>query len=168
VTPATTTQSRGLGREAAKWDGMACIALPRLRLQGRLVAATSDRARCGVGLVRAVLSSVNFSRLFSSRVQPNPVADELRSLLVAERMRNDELMRTIVEMRREGFQAPPPQAELSSADYGLPEGVMAAIEQRAPTRQSRERLMQEARKLLRKGDEGEVAEVILQGEGFAW
>jgi predicted kinase len=111
---------------------------------------------------------VNFSRLFSSRVQPNPVADELRSLLVAERMRNDELMRTIVEMRREGFQAPPPQAELSPEGYGLPEGVMAAIEQRAPTRQAREHLMQEARKLLRKGDEGEVAEAILQGEGFAW
>ena len=74
-------------------------------------------------------------------VPPNPVADELRAQLAAERARNDELMRTIVELRREGFQPPPEQAPMSSEGYGLPAEVMHAIEQRAQTMHARERLV---------------------------
>lgn len=99
----------------------------------------------------------------------DPLADELRRQLEAERERTESLMQTIVEMRREGFQMPPEAPQMDSGDVGLPHEIIEAIDQRGHSRQTREKLMQEGRRLLRTGAEpSEVAERIMQGERFNW
>lgn len=97
-----------------------------------------------------------------------PVADELRVQLEKEQQRTADLVRTIVEMRREGFQMPPESPPLEIEDIGLPNEVVDAVEARAMNRQAREKLMIEARRLLRDSDPESVAEHILSGERFAW
>ena len=107
---------------------------------------------------------------FWRRAEPaNPVADELRAQLAAERQRVDDLLRQIAELRREGFSPPPPQFEMEPVD-GLPSEVMAAIDQRGMTRQSREKLLQYAQRHTRNGsDPSEVAQAILDGDrNFSW
>lgn len=97
-----------------------------------------------------------------------PLVDELRRQLEAERMRSASLMDVIVEMRREGFQMPERMEPFEGEDVGLPAPVVDAIEVRGTTRQAKERLMKEARRLLRESDAEAVAEHIMDGEGFAW
>ena len=99
--------------------------------------------------------------------RPNPVADELRAQLAAERERSADLLRQLMELRREGFNPPQPQGEAPEIE-SIPHEVVAAIEMRAPTRQAREKLMQAARRLLIDAQPDEVAEAILEGDGWTW
>lgn len=81
----------------------------------------------------------------------------------------DEKDRVILEMRRDGFNPPAPASEMSGEDLGLPEIVADAIAERGFTRQAKEKLSQEARRMLRHGDADEVARQILNGEqSFSW
>lgn len=105
--------------------------------------------------------------IFARGPKPNPVADELRAQLAAERARVDDLLRQIAELRREGFNPPAPVGDAPDIQ-GLPHEVMLAIETRGPTRQARERLMQQARRMLMDGKSDEVAERIMQGEEWRW
>lgn len=113
---------------------------------------------------------MNFSRLFSSRVESNPVADELRSLLVAERMRNDELMRTIVELKRDGFQPPPPTYTPEATGSAIPDPVLDVMADMAePGTAVWSNMEREVRKLVAAGlSPQEVADRVKQGEEFSW
>lgn len=77
------------------------------------------------------------------------------------------LSQMIGDLKRDGFNPPPPVGEAPDIQ-GLPHEVMLAIETRGPTRQARERLMQQARRMLMDGDADAVAERIMQGEEWRW
>ena len=75
----------------------------------------------------------------------------------------------LLAMRRDGFNPPAPVGEMSGEDLGLPEIVADAIAERGFTRQAKEKLSQEARRMLRHGEPDEVARLILNGEqSFSW
>lgn len=77
------------------------------------------------------------------------------------------LSQMIGEMKRDGFNPPAPVGVAPDIE-GLPHEVMLAIETRGATRQARERLMQQARRMLMDGDGDAVAERILSGDEWRW
>lgn len=80
-----------------------------------------------------------------------------------------DLTAKIVEMRRDGFNPPPEQPKYAPTEGGLPDEVLAAMEDRAsPGSPGWDRLGTYARKLLRDGNaQDEVAKAVLEGEGWA-
>ena len=113
---------------------------------------------------------MNFSRLFSSRPEPNPVADVLREQLQIERQRNDTLMATIVELRREGFQPPPPAYTPDAKGPEIPYDVLDVMaEQAEPGTAVWSNMEREVRKMLAAELSPEqIAEAVRRGEEFSW
>jgi hypothetical protein len=90
---------------------------------------------------------------------------ELRGALEAEREHSRRLQAQILELRRDGFQAPPPALPVAASGPELPDGVMAALLERAqPGTALWRQLNAEIAPMLQAGASAEeVAERVLKG-----